>query len=338
MDPKSLFRENNAALLDFRNGRPARPNDVFIAVMGLTGAGKSSFISLCSGENAEIGHDSHSCTSVVDVYGYEESPDRTVYLIDTPGFDDGQRNDTQILREIATWLGTSYENKILLSGILYLHRISDNRMQGSAKKNLGMFMKLCGSDAFKKVVLVETMWDKTDPEEAARREKELQETEEFWGWMISKGSRCYRHMNTAESARDIVRQLSGSSSYVVTDIQKQLIDDKLNLDETSAGRELMSEILKEREKFAQERDEMETQRQEAIQQHDFETEKGMCEERDRYSKIIEKMEKDESSLRSDIATLQASQRNEREMELERKLQEQGKVPRWIQRIFMALRS
>ncbi len=30
---------------------------IFIAVMGVTGAGKSSFISLCSDEVVEVGHD-----------------------------------------------------------------------------------------------------------------------------------------------------------------------------------------------------------------------------------------------------------------------------------------
>jgi hypothetical protein len=36
-------------------------NDIIIAVMGVTGAGKSTFISLLSDEKIEIGHGLKSC-------------------------------------------------------------------------------------------------------------------------------------------------------------------------------------------------------------------------------------------------------------------------------------
>lgn len=35
--------------------------DIIIAVMGVTGAGKSTFVSLLSGEDIEIGHGLQSC-------------------------------------------------------------------------------------------------------------------------------------------------------------------------------------------------------------------------------------------------------------------------------------
>jgi ABC-type uncharacterized transport system ATPase component len=38
------------------------PNDRFIAVMGVTGAGKSTFISRCAGQDVTVGHDLTSCT------------------------------------------------------------------------------------------------------------------------------------------------------------------------------------------------------------------------------------------------------------------------------------
>lgn len=43
------------------NATHARPNDVYIAVMGVTGSGKSSFISLCSGKTVEVGHRLEAC-------------------------------------------------------------------------------------------------------------------------------------------------------------------------------------------------------------------------------------------------------------------------------------
>lgn len=38
-----------------------RPTDIFIPVMGVTGAGKSTFISLCTKESVPIGHELESC-------------------------------------------------------------------------------------------------------------------------------------------------------------------------------------------------------------------------------------------------------------------------------------
>ena len=38
-----------------------RPNDVFIAVMGVTGSGKSSLISICSGKVVKVGHHLGAC-------------------------------------------------------------------------------------------------------------------------------------------------------------------------------------------------------------------------------------------------------------------------------------
>jgi hypothetical protein len=66
-------------------------------------------------------------------------------------------------------------------------------MQGSAKKNLYMFKKLCGNNALKNVILVTTMWDKVSEAEGTARELELTSTPDFWGWMVSQGSKVYRH-------------------------------------------------------------------------------------------------------------------------------------------------
>lgn len=43
-----------------------RPDDVFVAVMGMTGAGKSTFISLCTGDEVAVGHDLQACTLCSD--------------------------------------------------------------------------------------------------------------------------------------------------------------------------------------------------------------------------------------------------------------------------------
>ncbi|KAF4337929.1 hypothetical protein FBEOM_8184 [Fusarium beomiforme] len=288
---------------NFRGGHAPRPNDAFIALMGITGSGKSAFISKCTDKSVTIGHDMISCTSIVDVYPYEVTADFTVYLIDTPGFDDTGRSDTEVLSEIAAWLTDSYKHEIRLHGIIYLHRISDVRMQGSAKKNLVTFKELCGEDALKKVVLASTMWDIVPLEKATKREGELKNTPEFWGWMLSKGSSIHRYNNTAESAREIILSLAGHNAPIATDLQKQMVDEGKSLDETSAGQGLKAELFKERQKLTKERDGLQVLIKAAKEKHDVDTEEALQEESDRYTVLIKKAEDSARALQISMENL-----------------------------------
>ncbi|KAL2880203.1 hypothetical protein SGCOL_004590 [Colletotrichum sp. CLE4] len=227
-----------------------RPTDIFIACMGVTGSGKSSFVSMCCGKQVKIGHDLNSCTSVVQIHSFKLSPNQTVYLIDTPGFDDTDISDTEVLRAIAHWLNESYKKKVLLRGILYFHRITDVRMTGSAKKNILMFKKLCGNNALQNVALVTSMWDQVLKEDGGRREKQLIETPQYWGYMVSKGSITLRHDNTVASALAIVRHLAdGEGDPVKLDVQDEMIDRQKLLDQTEAWQELEAARIEEHKKW-----------------------------------------------------------------------------------------
>ena len=48
-------------LLAFAGASKAASNAVFIAVMGVTGAGKSTFVSQCTGRDVDVGHGLLSC-------------------------------------------------------------------------------------------------------------------------------------------------------------------------------------------------------------------------------------------------------------------------------------
>ena len=65
-------------------------------------------------------------------------------------------------------------------------------MQGTALSNMNMFRRLCGSDCFPNVVLATSFWSEVDPTEGARRERELYETDKFWGQLVKKGSPVVR--------------------------------------------------------------------------------------------------------------------------------------------------
>jgi hypothetical protein len=62
---------------------------------------------------------------------------RRFYLIDTPGFDDSGHDGTtltdhEVMRMIAAELTVFYEAGRLLSGLLFMHDISQARLGGSS--------------------------------------------------------------------------------------------------------------------------------------------------------------------------------------------------------------
>lgn len=64
-----------------------------------------------------------------DVESYDMELDgETVRLIDTPGFDDTYRSDTDILELLANWLQTNYFEHVKLTGLILLQPINANRI------------------------------------------------------------------------------------------------------------------------------------------------------------------------------------------------------------------
>ena len=133
-----------------------------------------------------------------------------------------------------------YEKDIKLAGIIYLHRITDNRMAGTPYRNLRMFGELCGDNAVKKVVLVTTMWDKVQQETGVRREKEL--SDNYWKKMMDHGTSIARFLNSADSARKIVEIILKQHETEVLLLQEEIVDLKRALNETQAGQTLYSDL------------------------------------------------------------------------------------------------
>ena len=99
----------------------------------------------------------------------------------------------------------SYKKKKLLSGILYLHRITDNRMASSSLRNLRLFRRLCGREALDKVYLTTTMWDEIELRVGEKRLEEL--IMEYWKTMISQGAQVARCRIDDDSPKNLVRHI-----------------------------------------------------------------------------------------------------------------------------------
>ncbi|KAK0897901.1 hypothetical protein LTR02_010448 [Friedmanniomyces endolithicus] len=227
-------------------GSPLAGHEILIAVMGETGSGKSSFINRILGEEAaRVGHTLLSETASIQSYSVSISG-RIITLVDTPGFNDTFRSETDVLRDISDWLASTYRSHLqLLSGIIYLHGIDSPKMPGSAFRNLKMFEALVGSDALRNVVLATTMWDTVKAFIGESRESELKET--FWKGLIERGSITARVYPDRRSAMAILErtafdQREGSSSGARLAIQRELVDENLSLEDTAAGQVIVERM------------------------------------------------------------------------------------------------
>lgn len=219
-----------------------KPGDIIIAVMGITGCGKTTFVNLFAQEPLEVGHGLDSCTVSVQVATCRTEDGTKIYLVDTPGFDDTYRSDSEILREVALWLNKAHMENVKLSGIIFLQRISDFRIGGSGIKNIKMFQKLCGEETLASVVLATTMWDQVDRRSAKEREEQLKREPQLWKKMIDHGSKVYRHDNEKRSATKIIDYLIARKRPVTLDIQREMVDQEKDLVDTGAGSELASNV------------------------------------------------------------------------------------------------
>ncbi|KAF8429576.1 hypothetical protein EV426DRAFT_581863 [Tirmania nivea] len=236
-----------------------------ILLAGLTGSGKSTLISHLTKAPVRIGHDLNSCTSEITTYTVNMSG-QVVRLIDTPGFDDTNRSDSDILGVIALTLAKIYEERIPLLGVVYLHRISDPRVGGASRKSVRILEAIVGAQAFERVLVATTMWDKVSPAEGEKRERELVSNPDFFGTICHRGqasgAMVLRHTGTRESAERIIkafisRQQSLGQMQTGLLIQQQLVDKKLSLEETNAGRIVDAGLRQQQAKQQEELKELE---------------------------------------------------------------------------------
>jgi hypothetical protein len=237
-----------------------RSDDVLIAVLGATGAGKTTFICKATGKSLPICHGVLSCKSNlilasklpcngVSLIGTQEVTStpfqldgRKVVLIDTPGFDDSERTDGEILKSIGKFLTESYDSHTLLTGVILLQSINANRATGTELKRTRVFKKICGGDAYEHVVIATTMWGEIANEaDGIRRQQERIKLPEFWGQLVSGGAKVCRHDNTIASAKNIIRELLPLAP-VPLQMQVELNTHGQQIYATAAGQQLHHDL------------------------------------------------------------------------------------------------
>ncbi|KAK3358106.1 P-loop containing nucleoside triphosphate hydrolase protein [Lasiosphaeria hispida] len=225
-----------------------------IAVLGVTGAGKSTFINTASGQNLlKISHGSQPCTQnprAVEFQIEVGNGNRTIVLIDTPGFDDDKRSDVRILEDIATWMARKgYLKERMLDGLIFLHPVTLTRAGGSELNRTQLLEKILGPDAYSRVLIATTMWDYIVSEDLVKDRLESRLSPGgVWYELTSKGALYVKHRNTKDSAHEIIRRIVGitdSKGKPKTLLETELQEKQGRVVQTSAGKSLESRIQRD---------------------------------------------------------------------------------------------
>ncbi|KAF8451221.1 P-loop containing nucleoside triphosphate hydrolase protein [Kalaharituber pfeilii] len=269
---------------------------LFIAVVGATGVGKSAFIKQITNDTKiRIGTSLRSCTKTIEasmtMYETRQSRKYQLVLLDTPGFDDDEVSDADILEEIAAWLKLQHREGQKLSGLIYLHRITDERMGGQGYRNLQMLKALCGEESLKNVVLVTNRWEQLADKKVGekRLNEDLLGERGFWRSLIHHQATHLPYDGTPEKATAIIDRIIDYSPTVLK-IQDELAKGTA-LYETEAGEKVVSQIEKDLERRAKQVESLHAQ---------VETLKQKVEDANRllrdYEKLCDKQAKEREAL------------------------------------------
>ncbi|KAF8803880.1 hypothetical protein BYT27DRAFT_7171338 [Phlegmacium glaucopus] len=69
--------------------------------------------------------------------------DSDIVFVDTPGFDHTNKTDIEVLKMVADWLESIYQQDILLSGLLYCCWILNTQMAVTSVRYICIFKELC---------------------------------------------------------------------------------------------------------------------------------------------------------------------------------------------------
>jgi energy-coupling factor transporter ATP-binding protein EcfA2 len=211
-----------------------------VLILGLTGAGKTTFLNHIAGSDLPVAHDDdmNACTATTQT-AIATIGDVEIQLVDTPGFDDPNKSEARVLIDVAEWIKDNLRGQRKVTAALYLHSIETTKMYGSNLRNFHLFANLVGGRSMNNVGLVTTHWDTVPRATAIRRESQL--SARPWSIYLQHGARTYRAENSRESCRAIARQLLELQPTFLQ-IQEEMTRGRKALRDTEAGKHVIKEV------------------------------------------------------------------------------------------------
>jgi GTP1/Obg family GTP-binding protein len=164
------------------------PGDVLIPVMGMPGSGKSTFVSLCTGEELDESSyflDSYKTSITLHSFNY---CGRAIHLVDTPSFGSANRSDKETFEDWAYWLLKASKLNLNITGMIYMHQVDKPRVTSSQKRWLEIFKRIYREENYSAVIIATTSWDVVTREEGEARIAELLAKDYFWKDLYSGGA------------------------------------------------------------------------------------------------------------------------------------------------------
>ncbi|CAZ85882.1 unnamed protein product [Tuber melanosporum] len=243
---------NHENLGEYPTDLEVQPCIPLIFVMGVSGAGKSSFIKTLGGKDSKQKPPVTSATESVtrEVKVYKTILDgQEMLLVDTPGFEDNKTLNPETFRMICEYvLQVANNPACIIRGAIYVHNIATSRWIAGDKRTWSMLKKICGDAAMGNVIVATTRWP-ADHEDEDYEKLERRNLEKYWEGILG----------TVRLAKNDVQHSSAAIRMLFSvhpkpfQVQWELSDGNTP-SETSAGRismtegeEALSEAEKEKE-------------------------------------------------------------------------------------------
>ncbi|KAI7782508.1 hypothetical protein LA080_013143 [Diaporthe eres] len=188
-----------------------------LAIVGKTGAGKTSFIARAlelDDDNKKyiVGDGVDSCTQKLQAARLTVDG-REVELIDTPGFDDSGHNDGDTLFKMTDWLMSSYKSNMLLNGVIYMEPVSETRAGKSERERIALVRSIIGSQFMSQVVIGSSMWD-TGNRLCQRNEDNGVKDPALWGEMVGPDKATVKHFENTPAALLLQTELANNNGVL----------------------------------------------------------------------------------------------------------------------------
>ncbi|KAG9122323.1 hypothetical protein FRC07_001358 [Ceratobasidium sp. 392] len=194
-----------------------------ILVMGRTETGKSTFVKDASKTDPEAGHGLNLQVGTVQPGPVFQLDGRSFQLYDIPGLDGFMFTNMPIFKA-QCW------QKI--TGIVYLHRITDNGKSDASVQSFELFTKICGLSNMRNVVIMTNMWSYPENPEENRQGERLKTG--FFSKALKEGAQIVKRAGPGyRSAQAVVILLRNRQPV---DLQLQIeLEHGSSLYETGAG-------------------------------------------------------------------------------------------------------
>ncbi|RPA93966.1 hypothetical protein L873DRAFT_1846862 [Choiromyces venosus 120613-1] len=174
---------SNHEVQDYPSDLEVQPGIPVIFVMGVSGAGKSSFIKALGGKDPEGESPETSPFESVthEVAIYKATLDsQEMLLVDTPGFEDNKTSNLKTIQKICEEIVKITNNPaFFIHGAVYVHNIATSRWTAGDVRTWDILKALCGNAAMGNVIVATTRWP-ADYENKNYEMLEKRNLEEYW--------------------------------------------------------------------------------------------------------------------------------------------------------------